>query len=170
VRVTLDELNAFDRDAFVKALGAIFERAPWVPERAWSRRPFGSIAHLHQALVAEVAAADPEAQLALIRAHPDLGARVKMTDHSTAEQAGAGLDRLTPDEFERIQRLNGAYRTKFGFPFLFAVKGRTTHDVLQALETRVTRSADEEFREALQQIYRIAGFRLADTLDNPARR
>jgi len=164
--MTLDDLNNADQDTFVRALAAIFERSPWVPQRAWARRPFASIDELHRALVREVAVAGPDAQLALIRAHPDLGARVKMTQHSTAEQAGAGLDRLTPAEFDRLQQLNTLYRARFDFPFLFAVKGRTTKDVLLALEARVSHTTDEEFREALQQIYRIAEFRLRDTLED----
>lgn len=87
-----------------------------------------------------------------------------MTTASTGEQVGAGLDRLTPDEFERLRQLNETYREKFGFPFLFAVKGSTTHDVIAALEARLTATYDEEFAEALRQVFRIAWFRLQDTV------
>ena len=102
--------------------------------------------------------------MALLRAHPDLGTRARISAASTAEQSGAGLDRLTPDEFERLQRLNSAYRDKFGFPFLFAVKGSTKYDILQALERRIQASPDAERQEALRQVYRIAEFRLRDTI------
>lgn len=108
--------------------------------------------------------ADEDEQLALLRAHPDLGARARMSEASVGEQQGAGLDRLTPEEFHRLQQLNLAYREKFGFPFLFAVKGSTKHDILAALERRLPADRDEEFSEALQQVYRIALFRLQDLL------
>jgi 2-oxo-4-hydroxy-4-carboxy-5-ureidoimidazoline decarboxylase len=159
----IDELNACDKTAFVSALGWIFEDSPWVAERASQRRPFGSLDSLHAAMTQVVADAPETEQLALLRAHPDLGTRARISEASTGEQRGAGLDQLTPDEFARLRRLNDEYRGRFGFPFLFAVKGSTTHDVLAALESRVTRSRDEEFAEALQQVYKIARFRLEDT-------
>src|SRR5258708_25762362 len=112
--MTLGDLNALDRDAFVDAIGWVFEHSPWVAERAWNSRPFATIDALHQAMVDRVEAAAPAEQLALLRAHPDLGARARISKASTVEQAGAGLDSLTPEELERLQRLNSAYRAKFG--------------------------------------------------------
>ena len=157
---TLGELNACDRARFVEALGWIFEESPWVAERAWARRPFAGVDALHAAMTEEVARATRDEQLALLRAHPDLGARAHMSDASAGEQAGAGLDRLAPAEFERLQRLNAAYRRKFGYPFLFAVSGSTSHQILDALERRLTSDAGDELGEALRQVYRIARFRL----------
>src|SRR6187200_2650315 len=145
--MTLDELNASDRGRFVAGLGSIFEESPWVAERAWAQRPFASLAALHRAMVAAVSASSRDEQLALLRAHPDLGARARMTQASAGEQAGAGLDRLTPDEFNRLRQLNTAYRDKFGFPFLFAVRGSTKHDVLAALAARLEAAPGEEFAE-----------------------
>lgn len=162
--MTVAELSTSDRTAFVSALGWIFEDSPWVAERAWERRPFASLDELHAAMVRVVADATEAEQLALLRAHPDLGTRARVSDASTGEQRGAGLDRLTPDEFARLQRLNTDYRSRFGFPFLFAVKGSTTHDVLAALDARGRRTRDEEFAEALQQVYKIARFRLDEML------
>jgi 2-oxo-4-hydroxy-4-carboxy-5-ureidoimidazoline decarboxylase len=162
--MTLAELNAMDHAAFIDTLGWIFERSPWVADRAWTHRPFASRAALHQAMLREVEAAPPEEQTALLRAHPDLGTRARISQASTGEQAGAGLDRLTPDEFERLNRLNAAYRDKFGFPFLYAVKGSTKYDILQALEQRLDNPPEQEYQEALQQVYRIAEFRLSDTV------
>jgi 2-oxo-4-hydroxy-4-carboxy-5-ureidoimidazoline decarboxylase len=162
--MTLDELNASDRDGFVAALGAIFEDSPWAAERAWRHRPFASVEALHRAMIVEVSASSRDEQLALLRAHPDLGTRARMTEASAGEQAGAGLDRLTPDEFDRLQQLNATFREKFGFPFLFAVKGSTKHQVLAALAARLPASLDEEFEEALQQVFRIAWFRLQDAV------
>ena len=160
--MTLDELNALDRGAFVTAVGWVFEHSPWVAQRAWNLRPFATVDALHQAMVDQVEAAAPAEQLALLRAHPDLGSRAKISDASTAEQAGAGLDSLTPGEFERLHRLNGQYRAKFGFPFLLAVKGCTKHEILRALSERLESAVDAEYREALREVYRIARFRLED--------
>jgi 2-oxo-4-hydroxy-4-carboxy-5-ureidoimidazoline decarboxylase len=162
--MTVAELNALDRERFVDALGWVFEHSPWVAARAWERRPFRDIDGLHSAMTAEVSAATRDEQVRLLRAHPDLGARARMSDASVGEQAGAGLDRLTAVEFERLQRLNTAYRDRFGFPFLFAVKGSTKDQILDALEERLGRAGDEEFAEGLRQVYRIARFRLEDIL------
>jgi len=162
--MTIAELNSLERAQFVSAIGWIFEHSPWVAERAWRMRPFADAPALHRAMVAQVERALPEEQLALLRAHPDLGTRARVSDASSAEQAGAGLDQLTQAEFERLRRLNEDYRDKFGFPFLFAVKGSTKHDILDALERRARASREEEYLVALDQVYRIARFRLEDTL------
>jgi 2-oxo-4-hydroxy-4-carboxy-5-ureidoimidazoline decarboxylase len=189
--MTLAELNAYDRPAFAEALGWIFEGSPWVAERAWEARPFATLDALHEAMTSIVMAASAEEQLALLRAHPDLGAiRLTGTDESVClppsrkasadrrslgeggqdplsdasrqEQAGAGLEALTADELERLLNVNAAYREKFGFPFVYAVKGRTKHDVLDALERRLASTRDVERQEALRQVYRIARFRLEE--------
>jgi 2-oxo-4-hydroxy-4-carboxy-5-ureidoimidazoline decarboxylase len=162
--MTIAELNVRDRDAFVEALGWVFEASPWVAAYAWERRPFASVDELHATMVDVVQQATASEQLALLRAHPDLGTRARISEASTGEQRGAGLDRLTADEYERLQRLNEEYRRRFGFPFLFAVKGSTKEDVLAALSARVARSKDEELAEALRQVYRIARFRLEDVI------
>ena len=162
--VTLVQLNDVDRQGFVEAIGWVFEDSPWVAAQAWTQRPFDSVAALHAGMVAVVAAAGREAQLLLLRAHPDLGTRARMSDASAGEQAGAGLDQLTPEEFERLHELNHDYRETFGFPFLFAVKGATQHDILAALERRRHATRDEEFAEALRQVGRIARFRLESLL------
>jgi 2-oxo-4-hydroxy-4-carboxy-5-ureidoimidazoline decarboxylase len=158
--MTIDELNTSTQSRFGETLGWIFESSPWVAERAWAGRPFASVEHLHATMMSVVDAGDEDEQLTLLRAHPDLGARARMSEASVGEQQGAGLDRLTPEEFHRLQQLNLAYRQKFGFPFLFAVKGSTKHDILAALERRLPADRDQEFKEALEQVYRIAMFRL----------
>jgi 2-oxo-4-hydroxy-4-carboxy-5-ureidoimidazoline decarboxylase len=162
--MTLADLNARDRDGFVEALGWIFEDSPWVAERTWTCRPFPSLDAVHQAMIDVVQQASEPEQLALLCAHPDLGTRARISDASTGEQRGAGLDCLDVNEYERLQHLNDEYRRRFGFPFLFAVKGATKQDVLTALEARVHRSRDQEIAEALRQVYRIARFRLEDVI------
>ena len=158
--MTFDELNSKDRSGFVGAIGWVFEGSPWVAERAWDKRPFATLDALHDTLSSVVASAALGEQLTLLRAHPELGARAGMSDTSSREQTSAGLDALTRDEIERLRSLNSAYREKFGFPFLFAVAGRTAQDVLNAIERRLTSPRDEEHREALRQVYRIARIRL----------
>lgn len=162
--MTINELNALSCEQFVAAVGWIFEHSPWVAERSWPQRPFRDLKQMHEAMAGEVERASRDEQLALLRAHPDLGARARMSQASAVEQAGAGLDQLLPEEYQRLHGLNKAYREKFGFPFLYAVKGSTKYDILQALEQRFQRPSDEEFREALNQVYRIAWFRLEEVV------
>jgi len=162
--MTLVELNVLDEASFVAALGWIFEDSPWVAERAFRSRPFANLDALHAAMTEQVDRATFAESLALLKAHPDLGARARLSDASMAEQAGAGLDSLTPGEFEQLHRLNAAYRGRFGFPFLLAVKGSTKHDILRALQARMEASPGDEYREALRQVYRIARFRLEDLI------
>ncbi len=164
----LDELNAISRENFRETLAEVFEHSPWVPERAWSRRPFVDVTGLHRALCDVVACADRTEQLALIRAHPQLDGKAairgELTSASSAEQSGAGLDQCSAEEFARITLLNSAYMEKFGFPFILAVRGHTRSSIIDALEARVNNSADAEFAEALHQIERIALSRLEELL------
>jgi 2-oxo-4-hydroxy-4-carboxy-5-ureidoimidazoline decarboxylase len=115
-------------------------------------------------MVQQVESAGREEQLALLRAHPDLGTRARLSAASGGEQAGAGLDTLTAGEYDWLLRLNAQYRETFGFPFLFAVKGSNKYDILNALEERVRSAPEIEFQVALDQVYRIASFRLKDLL------
>ena len=158
--MTIDAANGLDRAAFVEAFGWIFERSPWVAERAWEERPFRDLPTLLGSMVRQVEMASATEQMALLRAHPDLGTKAKLSEASAAEQAGAGLDQLTPPEFDLFTKLNSGYKEKFGFPFLYAVKGSNKHDILSALARRISARPEEEYAEALRQVYRIAGFRL----------
>ena len=159
--MTLVEINMLDQAAFTAALGWIFEHSPWVAGEAWRMRPFESLDALHDAMTSAMRLAGREKQLALIRAHPDLGARAKLSAASAGEQFGAGLDRLTSDEMDRLREWNAAYTARFGFPFILAVKGATKHDILLALEQRLGENPEQEFQTALMQIERIAWFRLS---------
>lgn len=162
--MTISQTNALGVNEFVDHLGGAFENSSWVARRAWKHRPFESLDDLHKRMIAEVAAASTAEKLALLRAHPDLGARARMSENSTKEQSSAGLDQLTPVEFARLHQYNEAYKNKFGFPFLFAVKGSTKLRIMQSLEARLQSSPEDEFQEALQQVYRIARFRLEDII------
>ncbi len=160
--MTMSEANAMPRTRFVEEFGWVFEESSWVAGRASVLRPFTNVDALHAAMVQQVEAATHPEQLALLRAHPDLGTRVRLSAASTGEQSGAGLDSLTQEEYDRLRMLNTEYRDRFGFPFLFAVKGSTKYDILNALERRRHAALEDELREALNQVYRIASFRLQD--------
>ena len=162
--MTMEEINRLDRPGFVAALGAVFEDSPWVAERAWTHRPFAGLTSLHEAMTQQVLASSRDEQLTLLRAHPDLGARARMSASSEQEQAGAGLDRLTPAQYEHLTSANARYRERFGFPFLFAVRGSTATQILAALDARVDAAPDVEFETALRQVFTIARFRLQDLL------
>lgn len=163
-RHTLAALNAMLAEDFVAALGGVFEHSPWVAESAAAGRPYSSVGMLHDAMCAVVRQAGPEKQLHLIRAHPDLAGKAAragaLTDASTGEQRGAGLDRLTDAEFRRFEQLNAGYKARFGFPFVIAVKGLDKHDILAAFEQRLQHDRDQERATALDQIARIARIRL----------
>jgi len=158
----LSDLNQMSQDEFVNALGAIFEDTPAIAREAWQHRPFKDVQQLHQHMVAVVQAMPPEQQIALICAHPDLGSKAKMADASVQEQAGVGLDRLSPEEYERFHTLNQKYRETFGFPFIIAVRNHTKATILEAFEQRLQHDCNTEQQTALTEISQIAWFRLSD--------
>lgn len=157
---SLSALNQMTQEEFIAALGAIFEASPWVAKQAWLKRPFQDIQSLYQTMVDEVKNSNSQQQLALICVHPDLGSQAKMAEASVKEQAGVGLDRLTPSEYEQFHRLNKNYKAKFGFPFIIAVKNHTKASILAAFEQRLNHSIETEKITALEEIYKIAQFRL----------
>jgi OHCU decarboxylase len=161
---SIAQINEFSQSEFVDALGWVFEGSAWVAERTWKDRPFPTVLQLGERMIAEVAATTHDEQLALLRAHPDLGTRARISASSTAEQTGAGLDQLTPGEHATLLDLNNAYKEKFGFPFLVAVKGSGKAEILHALEHRLESTREAEFKEALSQVFRIARFRLESVI------
>jgi 2-oxo-4-hydroxy-4-carboxy-5-ureidoimidazoline decarboxylase len=167
-KLTLSALNAMPAADFSARLGAIFEHSPWVAERACARRPFKSVAELHAAMAAAVRSASDDERLRLIRAHPELAGRAavrgELTEESTREQKGAGLDQCSPEEFERMQDLNRRYNEKFGFPFVIAVKGHDRQSILENFARRLQNERAAEADECIEQIIRIGGFRLADAV------
>jgi 2-oxo-4-hydroxy-4-carboxy-5-ureidoimidazoline decarboxylase len=170
--LTLDGLNDLPPHAFVAALGQVFEHAPWVAEGAAVGRPYPTVAALHEAMARTVRDAPAERQLAFIAGHPELGSRVKradLTDHSKAEQGSLGLDRLSEAEFERFSRLNGAYRAKFGFPFIICVRRHTRDSILDQFERRLVHDRDAERARALAEIGLITRLRLVGLVDGPGK-
>jgi allantoate deiminase/N-carbamoyl-L-amino-acid hydrolase len=166
---TIRELNELDADAFARALHGIYEHSPWIAARAAAARPFPTVAALKLALQAAVDGASEAEQLSLLRAHPELAGKAaiagELTLESTGEQASSGLDRCTPDEYARLHALNAQYNERFGFPFILAVKGPTGRGlarqaIVDAFARRLDNALDDERREALRQVHRIAEIRL----------
>ena len=166
--MNLEDLNAVDRAGFIDATGAIFEHSPWIADRAWDQRPFSDVDNLMSTMLGVIESASEEEKIALIRAHPDLAGKAAragaLTDHSTDERTRAGLDRLSDAEFERFNCLNDAYKARFGFPFVIAVRGHTRQTILAAFDQRLTNDRAAEMAEALRNIGLIARFRLEDLL------
>lgn len=159
--------SSLNREDFVKAFADIYEHSPWVAEKAYDLgqgTDLDDIETLHARMSDILLSADHATQLALINAHPDLAGKAavqgQLTEASTNEQAGAGIHQCTSDEFARFTELNDAYKAKFAFPFIMAVKGSNRHQILAAFETRIHNSADTEFACALAEINKIAMFRL----------
>ena len=162
------QINQMSQEEFVAVLGSVFEETPTIAQQTWLHRPFSDRADLHQKMVSIVEAMSQEDQLALIQAHPDLGSKAKMAEASVQEQAGAGLDRLSPAKYDRFCTLNQAYKDKFGFPFIIAVKNHTQESILATFEHRLANSVDAERAQALIEIAQIAGFRLMATIAESA--
>jgi OHCU decarboxylase len=162
----MESVDELDRATFVDRYGPLFEHSPWVAEDAWADRPFADKDELFAALRSAMYAAPEARQLALIRAHPDLAGRAAiegtLTTSSTREQASAGLDRLTPDEYAQFTHTNTAYRERFGFPFVVCVREHTKESILRVAAERLEHTRDEEVRVALEEIAKIARLRLED--------
>ncbi|MFY1663762.1 2-oxo-4-hydroxy-4-carboxy-5-ureidoimidazoline decarboxylase [Pseudomonas sp. Pseu.R1] len=159
--------SSLSREAFVKAFADIYEHSPWVAEKAYDLgqgSDIDDIDVLHARMSDILLSADHASQLALINAHPDLAGKAavqgQLTEASTNEQAGAGIHQCTAEEFARFTELNDAYKAKFKFPFIMAVKGSNRHQILAAFETRIHNSVETEFACALAEINKIAMFRL----------
>lgn len=162
--IPLSYLSTCEQADFTAHLADIFEHSPWVAQRAWQHRPFSSLDALHRNMADAVRKADRAEQLALIRAHPELAGKLaeagRLTQASTQEQQGAGLDQCSADELQRLRTLNAQYSEKFGFPFIIAVKGLNRYQIMDALEGRLAYEPEKEFQASLDEISKIARFRL----------
>jgi 2-oxo-4-hydroxy-4-carboxy-5-ureidoimidazoline decarboxylase len=161
---SLAELNACSDADFVAALPNIFEHSPWIAEQAAAARPFAGVRQLYEAMTAAVDRAAPEARLALIKAHPDLADKTQraagLTAESNAEQNSVGLDRLSDAEYEAFERVNNAYRARFGFPYIVCVRRHTRDSILRDFERRLPNDAKAEVATSIAEICRIAALRL----------
>src|SRR4030088_933030 len=160
----LSDLNACSKDDFVAALSNIFEYSSWIAEKAADARPFAGVTQLFEAMKAAVERAPPELRLALIRAHPDLANKTQraagLTAESGAEQNSVGLDRLSDAEYRAFERVNNAYRAKFGFPYIVCVRRHSRDSILRDFERRLPNDATTEIAASIAEICRIAALRL----------
>jgi 2-oxo-4-hydroxy-4-carboxy-5-ureidoimidazoline decarboxylase len=165
---TLDELNRCSCREFAAALGHLFEGSPWVAEEAFDRRPFREARHLHAELCAAMRRAPAARRRALIEAHPDLAGRLAaagaLSSESAREQASAGLLGLSAGEAAEFERLNAAYRRRFGFPFIICARLNDRKAILSAMRSRAQNMPGEEEAAALAEIEKIAWLRLQDAL------
>jgi 2-oxo-4-hydroxy-4-carboxy-5-ureidoimidazoline decarboxylase len=161
----LAALNAMPVESFTMFLGGIFEHSPWVARAAADGRPYATITSLHTAMVAVVETASSDQQLALLCAHPELAKRGPLTAASAAEQGGKGLARLDADEAAVFDALNTMYRSRFGFPFIIAVRGQRDRTAIRlAMGERVKNAPEQERKTALAEVAKIARFRLEDLI------
>jgi 2-oxo-4-hydroxy-4-carboxy-5-ureidoimidazoline decarboxylase len=171
-KIHLDSLNTLPAAQFAAELGDIFEHATWVAEAAAAKRPFSTVAALHDAMIAAVGNAPEIQQLAFLRGHPELGGKVAragaMTADSVAEQGGLGLNRLSDAEFARFETLNSQYNAKFGFPFIICVKRQTRDAILSEFARRTELSRDQELETAIAEIGHITRLRLVAKVDGPS--
>lgn len=162
-------INAMDRAAFIEKFGGIFENSPWVAEQAWASRPFASLDAMHQAMVQVAMHAPAPVQFALLQSHPELAGKEAqagaMTASSVAEQAGAGLSALSPAEMAEISALNTAYKAKFGFPFIIAVRMHTKEGIFFEFRRRLRNDTPTEFDSDLHNVTIITRLRLNKLLD-----
>jgi len=163
---SISEVNRMDKSDFVQLFGSVFEETPEIAEQAWAAMPFDDVGDLHRKMVRLVEEEMTTGEkLALIQAHPELGATRKMAVASVQEQAGVGLDQMNEEVREQIFKLNASYREKFGFPFVMAVKGQTLERIKAALESRLAQQKEDEIGRSLFEIYKIARFRLDDLIE-----
>jgi 2-oxo-4-hydroxy-4-carboxy-5-ureidoimidazoline decarboxylase len=168
-KLTSRELKGLPLSEFVRIIGSVFEHSAWIAEATFPKGPFEGIRELHLALCQTVRDADGERQLTLIRAHPDLVGRAAttgaLTEASTAEQASAGLDRLTEDEVAAFRKFNQEYRDKFDFPFVICARLNKKEAILEGFRIRLRHSREAEIGAALEEIYKIARLRLLDIVE-----
>ena len=162
--MTPDELAKLDYPRFMAAFGEIFEHSPWIAEQAWRDAPFSSFEALHTSMSAALDAAGADAAVALVRAHPDLAGKAALAGdiapQSRVEQQASGLSSLTAEELARFTRLNDAYKAKFGFPFVMAVRKSDKAAILAAFDERLGHEPAVELEHAVREIKKIGWLRL----------
>ena len=162
--ITINVLNEIPSSEFVEQLKDIFEHSPWIVQRAGELRPFQSREDLYEGMISVVKTASDEEKLDLIRAHPHLGTRKTMSSFSQSEQKNVGLNQLSETEYELLLDMNQEYVQRFGFPFILAVRGKTKDEMFQAMQNRLKHSKEQEFNQALSEIYQIVRFRIEDQI------
>ena len=160
----INKINKLSQSEFIKVFANIFENARWIAEELYNKKPFNSFKELSAKMLDIFEVADKEKKLKILNDHPDLADKTKiraLTPDSLKEQGNAGLDQCTEEEFNEFKKLNDSYK-KFGFPFIFAVKGKSKIEILNNFRTRINSEPQIEFEEAIRQVKKIASSRLED--------
>ncbi|WP_078552495.1 2-oxo-4-hydroxy-4-carboxy-5-ureidoimidazoline decarboxylase [Bacillus alkalicellulosilyticus] len=163
---TMDEVNKLSDKEFIEKIGIVFENSPWVSEQAIHYRPFSTVDEMYRMMIQIVTDSELTLQLSLLRAHPDLGTRMVISDASKAEQRNAGLQFLTEVEYNAFATLNQRYVQRFGFPFILAVRGHDKYSIKEHMEQRMNNESDEEIKTAIQEVCKIVQFRIIDLIVN----
>ncbi|MGJ9383448.1 2-oxo-4-hydroxy-4-carboxy-5-ureidoimidazoline decarboxylase [Salipaludibacillus sp. CF4.18] len=162
---TLSEVNKMGTSEFVTKIGSVFEHSPWVAEESVKHKPFADYNQLYSMMIDEMYQAHPSLQLSLLRAHPDLGTKLDISQSSKLEQRNAGLNNLSEQEYKEFSLLNETYVKKFEFPFIMAVKGQDKDRIQQKMKKRIENNPDQELEAALYEISKIVKFRLDDIVE-----
>jgi len=159
----INKIHILTKNEFIEVFGNIFENARWIAEKLYSQKPFKDFEDLSQKMLNIFENIDKEKKLEIINSHPDLADKTKiglLTPDSNKEQNTAGLDKCSEEEFNEFKKLNIKYKEKFGFPFIYAVKGKSKNEILNNFKERVACDIDVEFEEAKKQVKKIASLRL----------
>ena len=163
----INKINKLSKSEFAKVFANIFENARWIAEELYNQKPFGDFKELSSKILDIFEKATKEKQLKILNAHPNLANKAKisqLTPDSLKEQASAGLDECTEEEFKEFKKLNDEYK-KFGFPFILAVKNKSKFEILSNFKKRINSEPQAEFEEAIKQVKKIASLRL-ESLNN----
>ena len=159
---SINNINQLNKSDFLSVFGNIFEKTEWIAEKVFDLKPFKNIDDLFSKIINQYENCNKEQILLILNSHPELVVEKKLTKDSSNEQSGASLNECTIDEFEEFRKLNIEYRTKFGFPFIIAVKGKNKNDILNDFRKRIQNDLNSEFDEAKKQVMKIAFFRFKD--------
>ena len=157
---SLDKVNNLSKSDFISVFGNVFEKTKWISERAYDSKPYNNFEELFAKMIEIFENSNNKNHLKILRAHPDLTVKEKLTKDSQNEQANASLNECSDKEFKEFKKLNKKYKKKFGFPFIIAVKGKNKNEILNKFKKRVLNNIDIEFKEAKKQVKKIATFRL----------
>ena len=161
----LNKINKLSETEFTEVFGNIFENASWIAKKLYLKKPFGNFLDLSKKMISVFEDADNQSKLKILRSHPDLADKTKigaLTQDSNKEQNNAGLDQCTKEEFNEFKNLNDKYKSKFGFPFILAVKERKKSEILANFQKRILSDKKIEFDEAIKQVKQIASLRLKE--------
>ena len=163
----INKINKLSQSEFIEVFANIFENAIWIAEKLYEQKPFDDLKHLSYKILDIFENASKENQLKILNSHPDLANKTKiysLTPDSKKEQSNAGLDQCSEEEFNEFNNLNYKYKKKFGFPFIYAVKGKSKMEILTNFRKRVLCDIDVEFIESKKQVKKIASLRINELM------